>query len=1567
MTVHTQMDTRPLSSRRWFLFAASVLTPLILLAVVLLSVSSARADLLAPTATISGLVRNPDGSTITSTAHVCLHHLMDSGGGFNWQSCQDSADGGFSFTETIPSEFLPGEFFVSAYPLGESLYFEAFPLTFHISNNGYITNLGELRWTYASFDGMVYEPGGTVPASEGRVVVHNEAWHPVAEGEYFEGYYRIGAVPDGNFWLKAEAPLDSIFWHSMAEWVTVTEGSQYVATATQPYDLVLQDPNFIAQVVYPDGSPVTWITVTAYEITGWATGEMDAFDQSVHEERDTASWGEFGMRVTPGDYHAWARPSGTLVSTYTKAIPRDVHVFGGSLLPPPTDPFTLTYPSAAGAVLDPDDNPIPDCLNVWLENMQGEQIDNYWYCGGQDTLYMLGGIPAGDYWLGADGLPEFNLFPPETEWVHIAPGDQYDIDATDFITLNLTASQLDVHVTDQLGTATAANVVLWDEWGDEEWAFSEPGNPAQFGGLDDGDYWIQAWPVWQDIPNLANSVEEQVYVDATLISRTLMLNSPDITGTVTTPEGDILPAVHDGDGELVYDPATVHVHSSGAGGGYIRATTNPAGQFSLFLPDGDYDLVAEPKHSLVFSYTKSLVEEFSLTSTTPRPYGLAPIPLVYPRILGIVEDLMGHEIETRVNLWNDAGTYWDEDETFWFNPDTLKPFRFGGLPDGHYYVQAESPDGSSTGAGSSIHEFDVPPSANGEFVVLYMGANVFGEVRFPSGYAKCPGCPVPDVGVWVALDDGSGTHVEWMETGENGTFAFVGMDPDDYVIGIELPPELQAGWKAPPPEFFTLGPPPDQHATTIHLESSNAGLLVTGWVHKPDSSPPPPYSTWIDLCDDEGLCFGSDVMPSGRYTVSVLPGIYEVWVWVDPMTGLTPPMDNGFAVGVYDDLGLDPIWLRAQADRTAHASGRVMLITPTAGLTVGIGGIEVEAWTDTGDWAITETASNGNYAFDLFPGHWHGGPILTPEQEEQYYLLHPRHRDGHLGDGETVTDVNFYLRRRDASIQGQVVEVGQTTPITDVDAVVFAERCVASECEIVAESKVVSGTFTLHVLGGRTYDLGIWLPSGGYMPGPTVSVSVMFNEDKAGVRVEVIKAGTRIYGRLMDADLNWVEIDASVYGYDEDGTWVEDYLHKGDDPYQYNLYVPTPVDDPITWTLGLWADPKTGYIAEPNHPQYTVVVQPGETDVPQIMYVRELDTHISGTVGIMAGGVFTPARHTWVYAEGSIAETAGFYFETQTDADGAFTMTVMPGEYKVSAYLPPHLVGDFFPPQPQPWASSADNPLELLFRHRPPGGELEICGSLSVSPTGSLSDTVSIPVFGWSEDGSFAEVTGTLVSGYCMSVISDTTWYLWAAYEDSDDNAFYHSQERTVYVGSTAPQNVRLDLVRSGHELPETECWSFDPDNFKRLILPAQGNLPEPLVEIQGGTMPVTDTVEVCATPVVAAPGGHRLLGFAYELDAWDSQGNLITQDFDNKVRLIFYLDADTIGNANPADLEMVYYSTVRQEWISLDDVVFSWDDPYWFCTGKIEHFTRIGVMKAESGAEEYQIYLPLVLRSFDG
>lgn len=768
-------------------------------------------------------------------------------------------------------------------------------------------------------------------------------------------------------------------------------------------------------------------------------------------------------------------------------------------------------------------------------------------------------------------------------------------------------------------------------------------------------------------------------------------------------------------------------------------------------------------------------------------------------------------------------------------------------------------------------------------------------------------------------------------------------------------------------EWVEFSPPADEEETeevnfAVTRFNEDDFFQVTGSVEDPEGNPPPEDTSWINLCNDMH-CFDAPVV-SGTFTIWVLPGPYEVWVDVEPRTGLHPPLDNGFGIFVDEAYDLGVLHLRARGDRSARVSGRVFL----AATGEGVPDIELEAWSEEGDWNETETISNGQYALNIFPGHWHVSPVLTEEQEEEYIVL-PPHRQGNIGAHQTISNTNFSLQRRDATISGQLVDQDGNT-ISDAEAVVFAELCRPErpDCNIISEDDVQGGSFELHVLGGYTYTLGVWSQSEGYIPGPPVPVEdVEVGETRTGVEVLLLEAGTRIHGRLLNADDDTPvdNIEAFVHG-SNDENWVEDHLWPEKDPYEYNLFVLTPDTDSTDWTLGLWIEPGSGYI--PLSPTLDVVVEAGVTDVVQDFYVQEINSVISGTVNLptRASGS-DPGAYITVFAEG-VGPSEGLYFEAETNDAGHFRMHVLPGEYMVSAYLSPELSADFFPPMPSLWKTLRDNPVQLQFRRKPTMGDgaVEISGGLSISNSRSLGRDMSIPVFGESDDGISLRTSGTLANGYNMLVFSDTTWHVWAAYEDPDNGVYYESQVEEVEVGSSDMSGV--ELVLEQYELPETECWFFDPTQFKRFSLPAQGNLPSPSVEIPAGTMPVSDTVQICATPQVALPDGQDLVGFAYELEAWDSSGNLITENFNQSVRLIFYFDLDAIPAGTDAEeLEVLYYSTVYQDWFTLENPFL--DPVDGFATGKINHFTSFG-LKSLRGAtapteppEESNntIYLPII------
>ncbi|MEM7033999.1 MAG: carboxypeptidase-like regulatory domain-containing protein, partial [Chloroflexota bacterium] len=1217
-----------------------------------------------------------------------------------------------------------------------------------------------------------------------------------------------------------------------------------------------------------------------------------------------------------------------------------------------------------------------------------------------------------------------------------------------------------------------ARVELWG--GDpytERTSFSTANSAAGFGAIPDSDYWIQAWPLSNQVPQLANSIARPISAGgAGTDTFRLTLRTPNVVGQVVSPEGNSLaPAVPRNTNTTSVAPAHVSIRNQDWSV-ELQATTNISGEFGLALPRDDYELIAHPNYhpDNDDSYTKSMPVNFS----APGPNAgtnlqLDPVKLTYPRLIGYVLDPQGKRVSTNVLIEKSDLSYEDFSFTEALGNNDV-PFRFGGMPDGNYEIQADPPWHNPDGYGSSIPEmFVVQPDsqydpAHTEHISLTLGIpNFIGEIYFPDDNG-CFECPVPHVDVKLEIE-GGGFEAR-ASTGYDGKFSFSGLPAGDFVLSFFLPHELQADWNPPAPYEFNLPSAldtkdgefeivpafrpktvfgkvefsddgegvPDAEVIAQNEESGQRAKVLTdpdgnyelklrggawriwaqpqdhtaGWYSDPedeawvefdeddeeetdeinlevhrisqddfveivgqivssDNSPLPNNVVSVELCDDFGLCFGSPVPPAGNFQFYVLPGFYIASVQVKPGSGLVPPQDNHEDVYAFDDVDLGTLVLRS---RTAADAGRLtgrVIISATG---QGLSGVEINAFSDN-DFATTETYTNGQYAVNLFPGFWDAGPELTEAQEDEYLILPPAQRHGLLASGEVISNVNFFLVKRDAIIKGNIVESGTTTPVTDLNAVAYAERCNDNNrCHIVDESDVLAdGSFELNVIGGpnQSYTVGVWILDRDYISGDGETVSVTAGETVTDVNVEVIPAGTRIFGKLEDGNTGQpVVIEATIYASDEAGNyWVEDKLWPEKTPYEYEVFVPTPTTNPVSWTIGVWVDPSTGYIVDPASPAVNKIVQPNATSISADLTVVQLTDFVSGTVH--AANV--PIPYAYVFVEGlEDTDQEGLFFEGQADKDGNFSIPVLPGEYEVGAFLPPDRVDTLLPPVLQTWSSNADNPINIAFRERTTGaGALTISGSLSLAENQRDTDNqvviIIVGLVAWSPEYGFVDITGNTDTGYELPVEPNSTWHIWAYYEDLENNAYYESNVTQFNVTDSSITNADIVLTKADFELPDTVCESFDSTRFQRIILPSRSDLPEPLMEIQPNTIPATGTVKICATPKVGVREGHNVVGFAYELAAYDSSGTIIEENFDKDVRLIFYLTQNAIpAGSTISDLEFGFFSTARQEWQGLTDVFI--DETDLFVTGKLNHFSTWAMRVPTSTGDEY-LYMPVILR----
>ncbi len=1430
-------------------------------------------------------------------------------------------------------------------------------------------------------------------------VGENECFHPqmnidggVAPGTTLTNCVVVGIDGDED-WPDDNSDCASVLVNNPGPNLRVTKSHWWNSEGQLGYSLLFV--NIGDQAIYD-----FWITDSLPISTtwgGWWSLDFDDERLITYTESSTMLRWKFS-ELYPGDsggldFDANLDEPGILMRWYTNTVEI-------STPPGDVDPEDNRFEDGAFSgeaqlevfVEDPEGNPV----SAWVELWNDWSGYYGWDASSLEIPAQFGDLEPGDYWVRAWPLVSYRPALANSDIEPVTIGER------------LTGHTLTVQIPNVIG------VVETPEGDPLPTAYLPDGNPAsypaavefhnsdwstdlrvatnitgEFGlNLPDDDYELRAYPDWQT--NLGLTYTKSAWQAFSLPGAPtpldlgeIRLNYPRVWGTVVTPKGARV-------------STWVNLWSDDYGDGddtYWYGQGSWDNKFFSFggLPEGHYYLRAEPPWTNPEGHGFSNIYEFDVLSSEPLTT-TEQVTLVLQAANFVGDLLYPNDIPAGAIGCPGCPVQWmnarvrneDGSHEEWATTGEDGRFAFSGLGAGVYTVEVFLQDYMLIHwAPPDPVTFTVTEPDERDTRTLYLQPPVLNK-HVAGAVVYDDGSPVLD-----ADADGTGDALVYAYHEGSGQSAATTTDPSDgsyqldlrggrWRLGVE-PAQPNVDWSfegsAQWVEFSNDETLPETWPVPLVFTVTRSSYFsVTGRVEVPGGAPPAAGTVQVDLCTDEGGCFGGPVRSDGSFSFRALPGIYQVWIRVTAGTGYGPPADNGRLVIVDEDPeNIGTFQLRA---RTAHVSGRVIISSTGQGLE----GVLMEAWTDEGDWSTAQTISTGNYIVNLVPGHWHGGPVLSADQERTYAVWPPQRQHGYLKAGETAPNVNFFLRPRDAAIQGRVVDETDTT-LTGLDAVVFAKRCTGSECWTVSESAVQGGTFELRVVGGYTYTVDIWLPTGRYIPGPDVPVEVFVGawETRSGVKIGLLKAGTRIWGEVHDgATGDIVEVEASVFGRDPGGRWVEDSLWPGKQPYTYTLFVPTPTPATgnITWTLGLWVDPSTGYIADPAKPRYQVVIEPGREAVWQPLRVKKLDTEIIGTV--TAGGAQVP--FVWVFADGVAGtDSEELYFEARTDAHGIYTMPVLPGDYLVGAYQPLHLSDDFFPPEMKEWTSEADNPVDLVFRSKA-GEEFEISGALSVSPIGTLPADEQVFVFGVSVDGHSSVVTGTIGDDYHLPVVANTTWYVWAAYEDPAKDRYFVSPERVVKVRSADVPGVNLELVLSQYVLPDPECTTVEPSKFSRLSFPAWDDLPSPLLEIQAGTMPVEGTVQVCVTPRVAVPGMRRFIGFVYEVEARDSTGNTITENFKKKVRLIFYftpeqipvrLMSDEIGSTSAsasdigltAALEVVYYSTARQEWVSLDDVFVDPED--WFATGKINHFSRMGVRA--SGDVAGEVYLPIVLRNHSG
>jgi hypothetical protein len=914
-----------------------------------------------------------------------------------------------------------------------------------------------------------------------------------------------------------------------------------------------------------------------------------------------------------------------------------------------------------------------------------------------------------------------------------------------------------------------------------------------------------------------------------------------------------------------------------------------------------------------------------------------------PNLAGRVHDYLGDPVPG-------AGVVVHHDD-FWVETAAgdAGEFLFRGLPPGDFWVVAVPPWGVQGLLSSEPFTVEIAQPDTFHDVGVLTLPQAFKRATGRVTYAGTANAVRNAVVAAHRLDRPGYADTPTDETGAY-TLSLAG---GEWHLRVEPhpPPAPPAQWifSREPAWIVFTGAPTDPERVVADLEVIPTNARVMGRVVCPGGVPCPADSPhWQDVrveLRNERIGNAAGLGPDYRFDIPIPDGWYELVVHVrHPLVQGPAPMPVFVGPGGQLDVGNVEL-----LPKDAQFVGQVFNEQ-----NVGMPGVPVYGWQPEGPgrgWA--ETDAQGVYTMPVISGEWFLEPQPLPEMP---YVYRGLLRLARVARGGTVVGVDFRLTWAEARIRGIAVDAGDPASerLWGLDGWATAHRLPSEE--LFSEAPIWDGGFGLKVRGGHDYAVALHTPvQAPYVSGHSGAIAVGLGETVTTlVPLEHKDAG--IVGQLIVAGSSPPQpahgVRAEVFGEDERGHWTVGRV----DPQaaEYGMEVVSG-----TWRLRAYVDPESGYVADP-HPM-VVATESGQPPAVQHLEVWPINATIRGRA-LQPDGSEMP--EAFVHVEGESPHVGYFERHVRTDRWGYFELVVPEGKYTVGAGLPPTELekrGWLNPPPIENVVATPDaTVLGLRLRFRALDGEIE--GTIRFAPSLSVVPTHPAYVWGWSENGEWAETQALTRTAdtfaYRLRVISDTVWHIGAVYEDPDNGAFYESAEETVDL--TASAQATQDLQLAGpHALPQPFIVSFDASQMQTIVMPDGVELNIPPGSLGTGTA----TLFIYPTREMRPEEGREVIGAGYEIWAVDQNGQEITHFNQDVIMTLPYPDDTWLESHGIREnlLIPVYYSTLAGRWILAESYVV--DTANNEITLQIAHFTTFGTLATEE--EQYPIYLPIVFNMY--
>jgi len=731
-------------------------------------------------------------------------------------------------------------------------------------------------------------------------------------------------------------------------------------------------------------------------------------------------------------------------------------------------------------------------------------------------------------------------------------------------------------------------------------------------------------------------------------------------------------------------------------------------------------------------------------------------------------------------------------------------------------------------------------------------------------------------------------------------------------------------WVYPrPPQLIHFDDTPFKETKQLDFKVLTADARVIGAVQMPGGGAPA-FTVTVGLFTDQGVGVKQEVDTSGLFTFHMPHGPYQVDVRVASPMYAAPPVEPIFAAPLTTTV-IPTITLIA---RDAAITGTLTFSnTPVAD-------IPVVAWNSNTHAAFqTRSGPDGVYMLAVYTGTWLVRPAPLPNQP-YVYAGEPQQVEL-TTSGQIVGGVDFKLLYADATIHSVLLKPNGAVAN---DAHGWGKAVNATDPTIYNGAPVRHGAFDILAPGNAMYTVTLRLPDGGrYVYTGTAQTTSVGTDETVTLTFQLEEKNARFIGALWDRrnDMSVAGVPGKVWVWDND-LWLSTEIDTGDG--HYSLPVPAGL-----WGLDYSIPEGSQWVKLVGARYYGVDSAPP----PQVanLPVARKDGMLTGTVLLPDGA---PAAGAVAVADGLSHDIWGLTMRAPVGADGAFSMSLPSGRYVVRAtrYSDETLINPVARPVHVPQNGAAN----VALQYRQP--DAWITGQVTLI-TNTSAYTGDVAVFAWTEDGGYNKTTVELGGVYSMPVISHTLWHLAAVYETPDQ---YWKARANVLVTDTT---VTRDLVLFGPSYkPAPISVLFDPSEEQHIEL-ADGTS----IYIPAGAIPASgNTVLLNITPLAGAPHHHNgdVLGLTYAFEAFDADGQPITEHFNQDVLIVLRYDPLELHRLGLTErgLKPAYFSTSTNSWTFPDSFIV--DTTHNTISMLIDHFTSYGVL----GTSSYTIFLPVIQRN---